>query len=210
MQTMGMVEVEAFKNNPNIPGIIWTGYNGQAQGTAMAKILFGAVNPGGKLNVTWYKSVNDLPDFNDYTLRDGSGKGGRTYWYSNQDVSYEFGFGLSYTNFEYSHFRINKNRITPNDIVTIQVDVKNTGEVDGDEIVQIYVKTPESRASRQRPIKRLKGFKRVTIPAGQTKTVSIDIDCSDLWFWDSENNRITFDRRVLQGHQRSGGSRNEW
>ena len=194
MQTMGMVEVEAFKNNPNIPGIIWTGYNGQAQGTAMAKILFGAVNPGGKLNVTWYKSVNDLPDFNDYTLRDGSGKGGRTYWYSNQDVSYEFGFGLSYTNFEYSHFRINKNSIKPNDRITIKTDVKNTGEVDGDEIVQIYVKTPESRASRQRPIKRLKGFKRVTIPAGQTKTVSIDIDCSDLWFWDSENNRITFDQ----------------
>ena len=77
MQTMGMVEVEQFKNNPNIPGIIWTGYNGQAQGTAIAKILFGDVNPGGKLNVTWHKSVNDLPDFNDYTLRGGAGKSGR-------------------------------------------------------------------------------------------------------------------------------------
>ena len=78
MQTMGMVEVEAFKNDKNIPGIIWTGYNGQAQGTAMAKILFGEVNPGGKLNVTWHKSVNDLPDFNDYALRGESGKNGRT------------------------------------------------------------------------------------------------------------------------------------
>ena len=66
MQTMGMVEVEQFKNNVNIPGILWTGYNGQAQGTAIAKILFGDVNPGGKLNVTWHKSVKDLPDFNDY------------------------------------------------------------------------------------------------------------------------------------------------
>ncbi len=193
MQTMGMVEVEPFKNNPNIPGMIWTGYNGQAQGTAMAKILFGEVNPGGKLNVTWHKSVNDLPDFNDYTLRGESGKSGRTYWYFDKDVSYEFGFGLSYTTFEYSNFSINKKSITPNDKATITVDVKNTGKFDGDEVVQIYVKTPDSPASLQRPIKRLKGFKRVTIPAGQTKTVSICIDCSDLWFWDSKNDRITFD-----------------
>ena len=194
MQTMGMVEVEPFKHNPNVPGIVWTGYNGQAQGTAMAKILFGEVNPGGKLNVTWHKSVNDLPDFNDYTLRGGSGKNGRTYWYFDKDVSYEFGYGLSYTHFEYSNFSIDRTNITPNERVTIQVDVKNAGKVDGDEVVQIYVKTPDSPVSSQRPIKRLKGFKRVTIPAGQTKTVSIDIDCSDLWFWDSKNNKISFDK----------------
>ena len=194
MQTMGMVEVEAFKNDKNVPGIIWTGYNGQAQGTAMAKILFGEVNPGGKLNVTWHKSVNDLPDFNDYTLRGDSGKNGRTYWYFDKDVSYEFGYGLSYTSFKYSNFSIDKNKITPNDMVTISADVENTGDVDGDEVVQIYVKTPDSPKTLQRPIKRLKGFKRVTIPTGQTQRVSIDIDCSDLWFWDSENDKITFDQ----------------
>lgn len=194
MQTMGMVEVEAIKNNINIPGIIYTGYNGQAQGAAMAKILFGEVNPGGKTSVTWYKSVNDLPDFNDYTLRGGDGKNGRTYWYFDKEVSYEFGYGLSYTTFEYDNFRINKSKITPNDKVTVSVDVKNSGYVDGDEIVQIYVKTPESSVSLQRPIKRLKGFKRVTIPAGQTKTVSIDINCADLWFWDDKNNKLTFDQ----------------
>ena len=193
MQTMGMVEVEQFKNLPNIAGIIWTGYNGQAQGTAMARILFGDVNPGGKLNVTWYKSVNDLPGFNDYTLR-GNGKNGRTYLYNDKDVSYEFGFGLSYTTFEYSNFAISKNNITPNDKVTVTVDVKNTGAVDGDEVVQVYVKTPESPASLERPIKRLKGFKKVTIPTGQIKTVSIDIDCADLWFWDAAKDKITFDQ----------------
>ena len=194
MQTMGMVEVEQFKHNKNIPGIIWTGYNGQAQGAAIAKILFGDVNPGGKLNVTWHKSVNDLPDFNDYSLRSENGKSGRTYWYFNKDVSYEFGYGLSYTTFDYSNITINKNKITPNESVILTVDVENTGKVDGDEVVQVYVKTPDSPASLQRPIKRLKGFKRVTIPAGQTKTVSIEIACSDLWFWDSENNKITFDQ----------------
>ena len=194
IQGMGMVEVEDFKNSQNVPGIIWTGYNGQAQGTAMAKILFGDTNPGGKLAITWYKSVNDLPEFSDYNLRGGTpGNNGRTYWYFNKDVSYEFGYGLSYTTFAYSNFAISKNNITPNDKLTINVDVKNTGAVDGDEIVEVYMKTPDSPASLQRPIKRLKGFKRVTIPAGQTKTVAIDINCSDLWFWDSKNNKITFD-----------------
>jgi beta-glucosidase len=194
IQGMGMVEVEQFKNNPNIAGIIFTGYNGQAQGKAMAKILFGEVNPGGKTSLTWYKSLNDLPDFNDYSLRGGNGKNGRTYMYFNKDVSYEFGFGLSYTTFGYSNFTISKSKITPNDKVTVSADVTNTGSVDGDEVVQIYVKTPDNPASLERPVKRLKGFKRVTIPKGQTKTISIDIDCSDLWFWDSKNGRITFDQ----------------
>jgi beta-glucosidase len=194
IQGMGMVEVEQFKNNPNIAGIIFTGYNGQAQGTAMAKILFGEVNPGGKTSLTWYKSLDDLPGFNDYTLRGGAGKNGRTYMYFNKEVSYEFGYGLSYTTFEYSNFSINKSSITPNDKVTLKVDVKNTGGVDGDEVVQIYVITTDSPASLERPIKRLKGFKRVTIPQGQTKTVSIDIDCSDLWFWDTKNKKMIYDQ----------------
>jgi beta-glucosidase-like glycosyl hydrolase len=193
MQTMGMVEVELFKNNPNIPGMIWTGYNGQAQGTAMAQILFGDANPGGKLNVTWHKSVKDLPDFNDYKLR-GDGTNGRTYWYYDKDVSYEFGYGLSYTSFEYSNFSISKSNISPTDKITVSVDVKNTGLVDGDEVVQIYVKTPDSPASLQRPIKRLKGFKRVSIPKGQIRTVSIDINCEDLWFWDPKNESTTYDQ----------------
>jgi len=194
IQGMGMVEVEQFKNNPNVAGIIFTGYNGQAQGTAMAKILFGEVNPGGKTSLTWYKSISDLPELTDYTLRGGNGKNGRTYMYFNKDVSYEFGYGLSYTTFAYSNFNISKASITPNDKVTVTVDVKNTGTVDGDEVVQIYVKTPDSPTSLERPIKRLKGFKRVAIPAGQTKTVSIEVDCADLWFWDIKGKKITFDQ----------------
>jgi beta-glucosidase len=194
MQSLGMVEVDEFKNLPNVAGIIWTGFNGQAQGTAMASILFGDVNPGGKLNATWYKSVNDLPPITDYNLRGGANNNGRTYWYFNKDVSYEFGYGLSYTTFEYSNFKINKAAITPNDKITVSVDVKNSGLVDGDEVVQIYLTTPDSPASLQRPIKRLKGFQRVTIPAGQTTKVAIDIDCADLWFWDGAKDKITFDQ----------------
>jgi beta-glucosidase-like glycosyl hydrolase len=194
MQTLGCVEVEEFKNLPNIPGIIWTGYNGQAQGDAIASILFGDATPGGKLNSTWYKSVKDLPAITDYTLRGGNGKNGRTYWYFDKDVSFEFGFGLSYTTFEYSNFKISRSTITPQDKITVSVDVKNTGNYDGDEVVQVYLRTPDSPASLQRPIKRLKGFQRVTIPAGQIKTVTIDINCDDLWFWDMKKNKITFDQ----------------
>ena len=194
MQTLGCVEVDAFKDLANIPGILWTGYNGQAQGAAIAKVLFGEVNPGGKLNATWFKSVGDLPPITDYTLRGGAGKNGRTLWYFDGPVSYEFGYGLSYTTFEYSGFSISKTSVTPDDKVVISVDVTNTGAYDGDEVVQVYMTTPDAPASLQRPIKRLKGFQRVTIPAGQTRTVEIGIDCSDLWFWDMDADRMTFDQ----------------
>lgn len=194
MQTLGCVEVEEFKNLANVPGIIFTGYNGQAQGDAIASILFGEANPGGKLNATWYKTVKDLPDITDYTLRGGNGKNGRTFWYFDKDVSYEFGYGLSYTTFEYSNFKISRNIITPQDKIIVSADVKNTGDYDGDEVVQVYLRTPDSPASLQRPIKRLKGFQRVTIPVGQTKTVSIEINCADLWFWDMDKDKITFDK----------------
>ena len=194
MQTLGCVEVDEFKDLPNIPGILWTGYNGQAQGEAIARVLFGEVNPGGKLNATWYKSVRDLPAITDYNLRRSAGAGGRTLWYFNREVSYPFGYGLSYTKFEYSNFRISRSAITPNDKVTVSVDVRNAGEFDGDEVVQIYVATPDSPASLERPAKRLKGFRRVTIPRGQTRTVSIDIDCADLWFWDMQADRMTYDQ----------------
>jgi beta-glucosidase len=194
MQTLGCVEVEEFKNIRNVPGIIWTGYNGQAQGDAIASILFGDANPGGKLNATWYKTVQDLPAITDYTLRGENGQNGRTFWYFNKDVSYEFGFGLSYSTFEYSNFRISRTSITPQDELTISVDVNNAGNYDGDEVVQVYLRTPDSPASLQRPIKRLKGFQRVTIPAGHTKTVRINISCDDLWFWDIDKNKMTYDQ----------------
>ena len=194
MQTLGCVEVDAFKNLQNIPGILWVGYNGQAQGDAIASVLFGDVNPGGKLNATWYRSLSDLPEITDYTLRGVNGKSGRTFWYFDKDVSYEFGYGLSYTTFQYSNFKISSTKITPNSTFSVSVDVKNTGNRAGDEVVQVYMSTPDNPASLQRPVKRLKGFQRVTLPAGQTKTVTIDIAAADLWFWDMAANKTTYDQ----------------
>ena len=193
MQTLGCVEVEEFRNLANVKGILWTGYNGQAQGVAIPRLLFGEATPGGKLNATWFKTVKDLPAITDYNLRRSSGNQGRTLWYFDREVSYPFGYGLSYTTFKYGNCRISKSAITPNDKVTLSVDVTNTGDYSGDEVVQIYVRTPDSPASLERPAKRLKGFKRVTIPRGQTRTVRIDIDCADLWFWDMEADRMTYD-----------------
>lgn len=193
MQTLGCVEVEEFCRLANIPGILWTGYNGQAQGEAIARILFGEVSPGGKLNATWFKSVKDLPAITDYNLRRSSGSAGRTHWYFDRAVSYPFGYGLSYTTFEYSNFRISRSAVTPDDRVTVSVDVTNTGDFSADEVVQVYVSTPDSPAALERPAQRLKGFRRVTVPRGQTRTVSIDIDCADLWFWDMEADRMTYD-----------------
>lgn len=193
MQTLGCVEVEEFKNLPEIPGIVWTGYNGQAQGEGIVRVLFGDVNPGGKLNATWYRSVKDLPAITDYTLRKSAGSNGRTLWYFDKPVSYEFGYGLSYTDFEYGNFRIDRDSFTPQDVINISVDVKNTGAYDGDEVVQVYVSTPDAPASLQRPLKRLKAFRRVSIPKGQTKTVRMQIAADDLWFWDMETDRIRYD-----------------
>lgn len=213
MQTLGCVEVDEFKDLENIKGIIWTGYNGMAQGAAIARVLFGDVNPGGKLNATWYKSVKDLPHITDYTLRggvdaEGNTKNGRTLWYFDGPVSYEFGYGLSYTKFEYSDFKIEssnsvakgKKELTfnPQSVLTISANVTNTGRYDGDEVVQIYVATPDAKPELERPIKRLKGFKRVTIPAGQTARVEIEIPASDLWFWDMDKECITFDQGEYQ------------
>lgn len=193
MQTLGCVEVEEFRHLANIPGILWTGYNGQAQGEAMARILFGEVSPGGKLNATWFRSVKDLPAITDYNLRRSSGSAGRTHWYFDREVSYPFGYGLSYTTFEYGNFRISRDAFSPNDHLTVSVDVTNTGDFSADEVVQVYVATPDSPAALERPAQRLKGFRRVTVPRGQTRTVDIDIDCADLWFWDMDGDRMTYD-----------------
>ena len=137
--------------------------------------------------------MKDLPAITDYNLRRSSGNQGRTLWYFDREVSYPFGYGLSYTTFAYSNFRISKNAITPNDKVTLSVDVTNTGDCSADEVVQIYVRTPDSPAALERPAKRLKGFQRVTIPRGQTRTVRIDVNCADLWFWDMDADRMTYD-----------------
>ncbi|QVY66253.1 glycoside hydrolase family 3 C-terminal domain-containing protein [Polaribacter sp. Q13] len=161
----------------NIPGIICAWPNGQEQGTALANILFGDINPGGKLSASWVKSENQLPNFHDYnvsTWRDDYGpEVARTYMYSNIDYLYPFGYGLSYTQFEIQDIKLDKNRLEAMGDVLVTAKVANIGDRDGDEIVQVYVRDKE--ASHIVPKKALKGFKRIHIKSGESKTVTIKL-----------------------------------
>jgi len=147
-------------------GIVMAWYPGQAGGTAIADVLFGDYNPGGKLPLTFYKSTKDLPDFRNYDME------GRTYRFFKGEPLYAFGYGLSYTSFAYSDFEVPE-IIGAGEDIELSVKVKNTGEAAGDEVVQVYVKDVEG--SVRVPRRSLQGFKRVHLRPGQTKTVSFTL-----------------------------------
>ena len=163
----------------NIPGIVEAWYAGQAGGTAMADVLFGDYNPAGRLPVTFHKSVDELPPLGDYDITKG-----RTYWFNKNEVLYPFGYGLSYTTFEYRNLNIDKTTISSseeNEFI-VDVDIQNTGNLKGDEVVQLYVKDLESSVIQ--PIKRLREFKRITLDKGETKTASFKLHNEDFSYWD--------------------------
>lgn len=151
----------------NIPAIIETWYGGQAAGDALADVLFGDYNPSGKLPVTFYKSVDQLPDFKNYDMK------GRTYRYFDGDMLYPFGYGLSYTTFKYSNMRLDKEKINSNGSTKLYVDIENTGRMSGAEVVQLYVKGKGLKENEA--IKTLKGFEKVFLKAGESKTVAFKI-----------------------------------
>jgi beta-glucosidase len=163
----------------NVPAIVHMAHNSQEEGSALADVLFGDYNPSGRLVETWVKSEQDLPDLLDYNLRHG-----RTYMYFKGEPLYPFGFGLSYTTFAYSNLRTNTARLAKDGEVTISVNVRNTGKRDGQEVVQLYVKHVDSKV--ERPIKELKGFRRVAFKAGETKTVQMKLQAKDLAYWDAQ------------------------
>jgi beta-glucosidase len=166
----------------NIPAIVEAWYPGQAGGEALADILFGDYNPAGRLPVTYYKSVDDLPPFEDYGME------GRTYRYFRGEPLYPFGHGLSYTTFQYSNLRLGSNQIAPDETLNIQADITNSGQVSGDEVVQLYVK--DLQGSVPRSIQDLKGFKRIALKPGETKTIAFDLSISQLGFYDRAMNFV--------------------
>jgi beta-glucosidase len=163
----------------HVPAILTGFYNGQEQGTAIADVLFGDSNPGGKLTTTWYTGDATLPAIGDYDLRKG-----RTYLYYSGVPLYPFGHGLSYTTFAYSNLRIEAEAIAPRDTAQVSVQVQNTGNRAGDEVVQLYVR--DAFASVPRPLKELRGFSRVHLAPGESKTVSFPLAGKDLAFWDTK------------------------
>lgn len=163
----------------HLDGVIEAWYPGQQGGTAVADVLFGDYNPAGRLPLTFYATINDLPDFEDYEMAKG-----RTYRYFKGKPVYPFGYGLSYTRFTYGKAQLNKATVKAGDVVTIQIPVTNAGTRNGDEVVQVYIKNLQDAAG---PIKTLRGFKRVGITAGKTQQVSIELGKAAFEFFDTES-----------------------
>ena len=162
-----------------VPSVLQAWYGGEAAGKAVADVLFGDYNPAGRLPVTFYKSVEDLPPFEDYRME------GRTYRYFTDEVLYPFGFGLSYTEFAYKNMILDQDEIAAGEPVLVSVEVTNMGERDGEEVVQLYVRYPDS--SVKRPLIELKGFKRVPVQAGQTVVVTLALESEELAFYNESS-----------------------
>lgn len=152
----------------NCAAVLQGWYPGAQGGKAIAEILFGDACPEGKLPLTFYNSTEDLPDFTDYSMA------GRTYRYITKEPLYPFGYGLSYTSFEYSDAKVSSDKVT-DDGVDVTVTVKNTGKYDSNETVQVYVKLDPDKALSYNPNMSLKGIKKVALKAGESKTVSIHL-----------------------------------
>jgi beta-glucosidase len=154
----------------NIPAIVEAWYGGQKGGEAIADVLFGDYNPSGRLPVTFYASVDDLPAFDNYNME------GRTYKYFKGEPVYKFGYGLSYTKFSYKKLLINTSNPI-NAAINLKVDIQNTGEKDGEEVVQIYVKNLNTNAIV--PLLGLKAYQKISLKAGEKKTVIFNLKASD-------------------------------
>ncbi len=164
----------------NIPAIVNAWYPGEQGGVAVADVLFGDYNPAGRLPLTFYKSADDLLPFDDYEISKG-----RTYLYMDKKPLYPFGFGLSYSKFDYSGLKTDKNDYSAKDSVEINITVKNSGKYNGDEVVQLYAH--QELADYKQPVKQLVAFKRVPIKKGETKIVKLNFSIDQLRHWDEAN-----------------------
>ncbi|MNI13989.1 Thermostable beta-glucosidase B [compost metagenome] len=170
----------------HVPAIVYTTHAGQELGHAVADVLFGAVNPAGRLNMTWYKSVDQLPEFMDYDVINS----GRTYQYFEGAPLYPFGHGLSYTSFRYDRLSLDRKQafVGKEKEITITVRVTNNGDFPGEEVVQLYGHAEQSRVKR--PLKQLHAFRRVMLERGETVDVSFTLPLSELAIWDVTRERF--------------------
>jgi beta-glucosidase len=169
------------------PALLWTCHGGQDAGTALAEALCGDFSPAGRLPQTWPRSAQELGDILDYDII----KSEKTYLYSKAEPLFPFGHGLTYSTLEYSAPRLKDRRLGIEDRVEVQVEVTNAGELDSDEVVQLYVSTPGTHVPR--PKRELRDFCRVHVAAGTTTTVSFSFPVSDLAFWDVSRERFVLE-----------------
>ena len=164
----------------NLPAIVEAWYPGGEGGQAVAELLAGDFSPAGRLPVTFYKSVDQLPPFGDYSMK------GRTYRYFSGEPLYPFGYGLSYTSFAYGKPALGSRSVRAGDAVEVSVDVRNSGSRDGDEVVQLYV----SRKAEGAPVRALRHFERVHLKAGETRTLSFTLNAQDMSIVDATGKRV--------------------
>lgn len=175
----------------NVPAILHVSQNSQELGNALADVLFGDYNPGGKLVQTWPLSMEQLPPMMDYNIRNG-----RTYMYFKGEPLFPFGYGLSYTSFSFSNFATSSSIIKDGSTIKVSVDITNTGKRTGDEVVQLYIRHLNSTVVR--PQKELKAFQRITLKPGEKKTVVLQLKANDLRYWDENREKFVFEKDKIE------------
>ncbi|UMB60981.1 glycoside hydrolase family 3 C-terminal domain-containing protein [Lutibacter sp. A80] len=173
--------------NDNIPAIIEAWYPGQAGGTAIADVIFGDYNPAGRLPLTFYKDINDIPEFSEYDMK------GKTYRYFKGEALYPFGYGLSYTNFKYSDLKIQK-EISTNQNLKVSVDITNKGEFNGEEVVQLYA--TRLKDDGLNPTRLLLGFNRIHLNVGETKTVEFTVTPKQLAIVNKDYQQVVINEEI--------------
>jgi beta-glucosidase len=167
--------------NDHANAILDAWYSGEEGGTAIAQTLAGENNPAGRLPVTFYKGTEQLPPFDDYSMKN------RTYRYFTGEPLYPFGYGLSYSTFEYSGMKLSNTDLDAGKPLDVEVDVKNAGKHDGDEVVQLYITFPKTPGA---PLKALRGFTRVHLAAGEQRHVKLSLTPRDLSFVNEIGDRL--------------------
>jgi beta-glucosidase len=184
IQSGGPVDLSGTQGD--FPAIVFSGYNGESQGTALAQVLFGQVNPAGHLDFTWYADDSQLPGMKNYGLTPSQTGGlGRTYMYFTGTPTYPFGYGLSYARFSYSHIRVATRRADANATVPVSFDVTNTGAVPGATVAQLYVAPQFTVPGVELPREQLAAFQRTAVLApGQSQHITLLVKLADLSQWD--------------------------
>lgn len=198
------VGMEQIQNDANIDSIVFAPYGGQFDGKALAEVLFGETVPNGRLQSTWYKDIASFPAISEYSLPEGSqfrsldqidprftvdmtnadpAESKLTYQYTDAEITYPFGYGLSYTTFDYNNLQV-PDSVKSDGTFDVKVDVTNTGSVGASEVIQIYVTNKTSEYRTNVPKKQLAAFVKEYIPANETKTITITVDPEDFAMWD--------------------------
>ncbi len=175
----------------HLPAIVHVTHSSQELGRALSDVLFGDVNPGGRTVQTWPRSLGQLPDMLDYDLTHG-----RTYLYSREPPLYPFGHGLSYTTFDYAALSVAQAELRGEGSLSLAVELSNTGERPGDEVVQLYVRYPESKLKR--PLKQLVDFRRVSLAPRETVSVSLEVRAEQLATWSTQEGRFCLEPGPLE------------